>query len=94
MLQMLQRLEELVDRVDVGEPAALDDLEDRRALQQTRRLFGRNHHLLDLGIGYDAYWWGSKYWADFVVADWATAQRSEPRAPGTAAWNSRSPTQS
>jgi hypothetical protein len=31
--------------------------------------------LVDLGLGYNQYWWGSKYWADFVVADWVTSRR-------------------
>lgn len=34
--------------------------------------------LTDLGLGYNNYWWGSKYWADFVVADWVTDQRNDP----------------
>lgn len=29
-------------------------------------------------LGYDGYYWGSKYWADFVVADWVGASRSNP----------------
>ena len=29
-------------------------------------------------LGYDAYYWGSQYWADFVVADWVGANRSNP----------------
>ena len=32
--------------------------------------------LIDLGLGYDQYWWGSRYWADFIIADWVTANRS------------------
>lgn len=24
------------------------------------------------------YWWGSQYWADFVIADWVTPQRHDP----------------
>jgi spermidine dehydrogenase len=31
--------------------------------------------LVDLGLGYDQYWWGSQYWADFVVSDWISPQR-------------------
>ena len=31
--------------------------------------------LVDLGLGYNQYWWGSKYWADFVVADWVSENR-------------------
>ena len=31
--------------------------------------------LVDLGLGYNQYWWGSKYWADFVVADWVSPNR-------------------
>lgn len=26
--------------------------------------------LIDLGLGYNQYYWGSTYWASFVVADW------------------------
>lgn len=33
--------------------------------------------LVDLGLGYNQYWWGSKYWADFVVADWVTGRRAD-----------------
>jgi hypothetical protein len=29
-------------------------------------------------LGYDAYYWGSQYWADFVVADWVGANRNDP----------------
>jgi spermidine dehydrogenase len=32
---------------------------------------------VDAGFGYNQYWWGSKYWADFVIADWATPRRTE-----------------
>lgn len=32
-------------------------------------------------LGYDAYWWGSKYWADFVVADWTGPNRNDPKRP-------------
>ena len=31
--------------------------------------------LVDLGLGYNQYWWGSKYWADFVIADWIGPRR-------------------
>ncbi len=34
--------------------------------------------LIDLGLGFDQYWWGSRYWADFIVADWITANRYKP----------------
>jgi hypothetical protein len=34
--------------------------------------------LVDLGLGYNQYWWGSKFWADFVVADWAGPNRHDP----------------
>jgi len=27
-------------------------------------------------LGYDGYYWGSQYWADFVVADWVGPNRS------------------
>lgn len=37
--------------------------------------------LVNLGLGYNNYWWGSKYWADFVVADWIGAQRLDPNRP-------------
>jgi spermidine dehydrogenase len=37
--------------------------------------------LLELGLGYDQYWWGSSYWADFVIADWTSASRSDPERP-------------
>ena len=29
----------------------------------------------DAGCGYNQYWWGSEYWGDFIIADWATANR-------------------
>jgi spermidine dehydrogenase len=29
-------------------------------------------------LGYDAYYWGGQYFADFVVADWVGASRSDP----------------
>ncbi len=31
-----------------------------------------------MDLGYDGYYWGSKYWADFVIADWVTSNRSNP----------------
>jgi len=37
--------------------------------------------LVQLGLGYDEYWWGSKYWADFVIADWVTPRRHDPDRP-------------
>lgn len=33
--------------------------------------------LIDLGLGYQCYWWGSEHWADFVVADWTSASRHD-----------------
>jgi spermidine dehydrogenase len=39
--------------------------------------------LVDLGLGYNQYWWGSKYWADFVVADWVTPARRLDRDRST-----------
>jgi len=36
---------------------------------------------VDAGFGYNQYWWGSKYWADFVNADWATPRRTERDRP-------------
>jgi spermidine dehydrogenase len=37
--------------------------------------------LIDLGLGYQCYWWGSKHWADFVVADWTSARRHNRERP-------------
>ena len=34
--------------------------------------------LVDLGLGYNQYWWGSKFWADFAVADWIGPNRHDP----------------
>jgi hypothetical protein len=34
--------------------------------------------LVDLGLGYNQYWWGSKFWADFTVADWTGPNRLDP----------------
>ena len=36
---------------------------------------------MDAGCGYNQYWWGSKYWADFVMADWATPNRKKKDRP-------------
>lgn len=33
--------------------------------------------LVDLGVGYNQYWWGSKFWADFTIADWTTSHRQD-----------------
>jgi hypothetical protein len=41
----------------------------------------RASSLVDLGLGYNNYWWGSQYWADFVIADWVTPQRDDPERP-------------
>ncbi len=35
--------------------------------------------LLDLGLGYSNYWWGGKYWSNFLVADWTTEKRLDPK---------------
>src|SRR6266853_1994391 len=32
----------------------------------------------EVDLGYDAYYWGGQYFADFVVADWVGANRSDP----------------
>lgn len=37
--------------------------------------------IAELGLGYNQYWWGSKYWADFVTADWATPHRKKKGRP-------------
>jgi spermidine dehydrogenase len=39
--------------------------------------------LVDLGLGYNEYWWGSKYWGDFVIADWVNAARRFDRDRST-----------
>lgn len=36
---------------------------------------------LDAGMGYNQYWWGSKYWADFVIADWTTVASAKTDRP-------------
>ncbi|MET0556991.1 MAG: FAD-dependent oxidoreductase [Vicinamibacteria bacterium] len=38
----------------------------------------RARPLVDLGLGYNQYWWGSKFWADFTVADWIGPNRLDP----------------
>ena len=35
----------------------------------------------DAGCGYNQYWWGSDYWADFIIADWTTANRGRRDRP-------------
>lgn len=37
--------------------------------------------LVELGLGYDQYWWGSEHWADFVISDWTSASRREREDP-------------
>lgn len=40
--------------------------------------------LVELGLGYDQYWWGSDAWADFVISDWTSASprlRQDPDRP-------------
>jgi hypothetical protein len=34
--------------------------------------------LVDTGVGYNQYWWGGRYFADFVTADWAKPNRLDP----------------
>jgi len=41
----------------------------------------RAQPLVDLGLGFNQYWWGSRFWADFVVADWITPNRLDPNRP-------------
>jgi hypothetical protein len=36
---------------------------------------------VDIGLGYNQYWWGSKYWSDFIVADWVTLNRAKRDRP-------------
>lgn len=31
-----------------------------------------------LGLGYDNYLWGSRYWSNFEIADWTTDRRDNP----------------
>lgn len=38
----------------------------------------RARPLLDLGLGFNPYWWGSRCWADFCVADWTGSRRNDP----------------
>ncbi len=33
--------------------------------------------LVDLDLGYNQYWWGGKYFADFVTSDWVGANRQD-----------------
>lgn len=37
--------------------------------------------LVDLGLGYSQAWWGSRYWANFSIADWLTGERANPDRP-------------
>lgn len=37
--------------------------------------------LVDLGLGFNQYWWGSQYWADFVIADWVGTNRYDHKRP-------------
>ncbi|SFK54290.1 FAD-dependent oxidoreductase [Methylocapsa palsarum] len=37
--------------------------------------------LADLGLGYNQYWWGSRDWASFIVADWAGRGADQPDRP-------------
>lgn len=37
--------------------------------------------LHELGLGYSQAWWGSRYWANFGVADWITDRRYDPNRP-------------
>jgi hypothetical protein len=37
--------------------------------------------LHELGLGYSQAWWGSRYWANFGVADWVTERRKRPNRP-------------
>lgn len=34
--------------------------------------------LVDLGLGFNQYFWGSRVWADFTVADWVGPNRLDP----------------
>lgn len=36
---------------------------------------------VELGLGYNQYFWGSRHWADFVVADWVTGRREKRDRP-------------
>jgi hypothetical protein len=37
--------------------------------------------LAELGLGYSQAWWGSRYWANFSVADWVTDRRKTSNRP-------------
>lgn len=37
--------------------------------------------LVDLGLGFNQYWWGSRYWADFSIADWIGPDRYNRKRP-------------
>jgi spermidine dehydrogenase len=34
--------------------------------------------LVELGLGYNQYYWGSRFFADFLVADWVSPRRADP----------------
>jgi len=34
--------------------------------------------LVELGLGYNQYFWGSRFWADFIIADWTSEGRGDP----------------
>jgi spermidine dehydrogenase len=36
---------------------------------------------VDAGCGYNQYWWGSEYWADFIIADWVSSNRGKRDRP-------------
>ena len=36
---------------------------------------------VEAGLGYNQYWWGSRYWASFVIADWVTPRRDIANRP-------------
>jgi hypothetical protein len=41
----------------------------------------RAQPLVDLGLGFNQYFWGSRVWADFTVADWVGPNRHDPDRP-------------
>ena len=32
-----------------------------------------------LNLGYSSYYWGSRYWSNFIIADWTTENRRKPK---------------
>src|SRR5262249_8892274 len=68
----------LVDRLLANErKAALDEFNTVPAVVANVAMRDMTS-VVELGLAHSNYWWGSKYWSNFDIADWTSESRFKP----------------